>query len=157
MRKRICLLTMLLIIVLVTTSESSKIVFKNYLSLTKSYNDEEVYDTVTTKITDINQLLNNEISGFIYFGRDTCPNCLQLNGLIKEEYAKNEDLLIYKFDTDYWRSDENFTSLLDKYAVNEIPMLIYLNGDTVVDTFDYNLNSITNISVDLHDFLYNNH
>lgn len=98
--------------------------------------EEIIYDDFSIQIDDINKLLNNEIDGFIFFGRDTCPFCLNLNKFIKEEFENNEDLVVNKFDTDTWRKNENFQSVLDKYGVKKIPVLIKINADKTYITFE---------------------
>lgn len=154
MQKKVYIILILTIILLITSMESSKIINKNYSFKKESLNDKEVYDSFTNKITDINQLINNELSGYVYFGRDTCPNCLQFNEFLKEEYIQNEDLLIYKFDTDYWRNDENFTALLDKYKISSIPTLILINNDKSYEILEFN--NENDIESTLHYFLYKN-
>lgn len=96
---------------------------------------ETVSDDFSVKIEDIDDLLDDKIIGIIYFGRDTCPFCLTLNGLLKEEIEANKNIQIYKFDTDVWREDERFQEILDKYMVQSIPALIRVNEDLTVDQF----------------------
>lgn len=154
MQKKVYIILILTIILLITSIESSKIISKNYSLKKESLNDKEVYDSFTNKITDINQLINSELSGYVYFGRDTCPNCLQFNEFLKKEYIENEDLLIYKFDTDYWRNDENFTTVLDKYKISSIPTLILINKDKSYEILEFN--NENDIESTLHYFLYKN-
>lgn len=155
MRKKVYILLLLTTILLITSIESLKIITNYYYSKKVSVNDDEVYDSFTKKIYDINQVINDELSGYIYFGRDSCPNCLQLNKFLKEEYVQNKELLIYKFDTDYWRSDENFSAVLDKYKISSIPTLILINTDKSYEIFEFD-NNETDIKATLHAFLYNN-
>ncbi|SQC85168.1 copper amine oxidase-like protein [Clostridium perfringens] len=156
MKKKVYIILILTIILMITSIESLKIISKNYYLKKESLNDKEVYDSFTNKITDINQLINNELSGYIYFGRDTCPNCLKFNEFLKEEYIQKEDLLIYKFDTDYWRNDENFTTVLDNYKISSIPTLILINNDKSYETLEFNNNNENDIESTLHCFLYKN-
>lgn len=154
MRKKIYIIILLVIILMITFVNSSKNI--NKISYTKKELkiDEDVYDSFTNKITDINDLINNEIYGYIYFGRDTCPICLYINKFLEEEYVENEDLLIYKFDTDYWRNDENFSNILNKYKISTIPTLIRINNDKSYETLEFHNNNKEDIEVNLNDFLY---
>lgn len=81
-------------------------------------------DNFSIPITNIDDLLNNRISGFVYFGRDTCPMCLQFNHALSLALEKNTDVVIYKFDTDVWRTDQSFQKVLDKFHVTSIPCLV---------------------------------
>lgn len=154
MRKKVCILLLLTVILLITSIESLKVITKNYYSNKVLLNDKEVYDSFTIKIYDINQFINNDISGYVYFGRDSCPNCLQLNKFLKQECDQNKELLIYKFDTDYWRDDVNFSTVLDKYKISSIPTLVLINSDKSYDILELD-NNENDIEVTLHDFLYN--
>lgn len=115
--------------------------------------DEVVYDYFTTKIEDINKLINDEIVGYVYFARDTCPICLKFNENLEKEFKQNENLLIYKFDTDYWREDKDFRNILDKYAISEVPMLIKINEDKSYQIFE--VNDVEKLQSELNNFLYN--
>lgn len=90
-------------------------------------------DDFSVQINDIEALLNGEIVGIVYFGRDTCDFCLTLNAILKE-YV-NEDLIIYKFDTDIWRNDDRFQSVLDKYGIKSVPALVSINKDKTFAQF----------------------
>lgn len=111
------------------------------------------------KIIDINDLINDKIEGLIYFGRDTCPVCNKFNEeFLNKELAENNNLIIYEFNTDYWRDNENFQKILNKYNITKIPTLIKITSDTSYNKFE--LNSETNISnetiqLNLKNFLYN--
>ncbi|MBU3106112.1 thioredoxin family protein [Clostridium gasigenes] len=110
------------------------------------------YDYFTTKIDDINKLINNEIVGYVYFGRDTCPLCLEFNKNLEKEFNQNKNLSIYKFDTDYWREDKDFKNILNKYSISEIPMLIKIDKDQ-----SYKIFIVTNVEEtqsELNNFLY---
>lgn len=89
---------------------------------------EKVYDDFSVKIDDINKLIDDDIVGYVYFGRDTCPVCLHLNKFLKPLCNEN-DLTLYKFDTDYWRENENFNRVLEKYNIDSIPAIIELAED----------------------------
>ena len=58
---------------------------------------KNVTDDFSIQITEINSILNNEIVGIVYFGRDTCPICTELNSIIIENIDFCS-IKIYKFD-----------------------------------------------------------
>jgi len=83
-----------------------------------------VYDDFSIRIENIQDLLENKITGIIYIGRDTCPYCLIVNEFLKYECENNAKLEIYKFDTEEWRGNDNFDTVLEKYQINGIPEII---------------------------------
>ena len=85
-------------------------------------------DDFSVPIESIDSLLNNQILGFVYFGRDTCPMCLQFNKALAIEVKKIPGVIIYKFDTDRWRENEKFQKVLDKYDIKNIPCLIRITN-----------------------------
>ncbi len=94
-----------------------------------------VNDDFSEQITDINQLIHGEVSGFVYFGSDTSPNCLAFNAALKK--VKTKDITIYKFDTDFWRQDEQFQKALDTYNVETMPVLLKIESNTQYEKFMY--------------------
>lgn len=115
--------------------------------------EQEVYDSFTIKIDDINKLLNDEIKGYIYIGRDTCPICLYFNEYLKNEYEKNNKLVIYKFDTDFWRNNENFEAVLNKYKVTSIPTFIKVESNENYIKFEANSEDENEIQKAFNNFL----
>lgn len=103
---------------------------------------ETVFDDFSIQIENIEDLLDGKVIGLVYFGRDTCPFCLTLNGILKAELDSIENIQIYKFDTDTWRDDDRFLEVLDKYMITSIPALIRINADMTVEQFipDENMN-----------------
>lgn len=103
---------------------------------------ETVFDDFSIQIENIEDLLDDKVIGVVYFGRDTCPFCLTLNGILKAELDSIENIQIYKFDTDTWREDDRFQEVLDKYRITSIPALIRINADLKVEQFvpDENMN-----------------
>lgn len=82
--------------------------------------DKESIDDFSVPIKGISDIIDDQITGVIYFGRDTCTPCLIFNNMIKESIPSDEEVVIYKFDTDEWRSDPNFQFVLDKYEIGSI-------------------------------------
>ena len=96
---------------------------------------ETVFDDFSIQIENIEDLLDDKVIGVVYFGRDTCPFCLTLNGILKAELDCTENVQVYKFDTDAWREDDRFQEVLDKYMITSIPELIRINADRSVEQF----------------------
>ena len=95
--------------------------------------EESSLDTFSQQITDINSLINKDIIGLIYFGRDTCTECLALNQILDLIAAETEDLVIYKFDTDFWRDDESFDAVLNMYSIDSVPSLVYVSEEKSIE------------------------
>lgn len=109
-------------------------------------------DDFSTPINDISALVNNEISGVIYFGRDTCPECLTLNIILHELCEENSEITIHKFDTDYWRDNDQFDEVLEKYGVKSIPLLVKVDGDNY-SKLSFGAEDQTDLRKILQDFL----
>ncbi len=115
-------------------------------------NIEGQIDDFSQPITDIDTLIAGTINGYIYFGRDTCPICKQFNVALSTEYKSNPNLVIYKFDTDYWRDNQKFQQVLDQYTIRNVPCLIKKENSTIqvfgADDTDESISQN-----DLHQFL----
>lgn len=96
--------------------------------------DEIIVDDFSTQITDINDLLNDKIVGVVYFGRDTCPFCSEFNRIIKDNIDLT-NINIYKFDTDNWRDNSDFQTILDKYNITDVPSLIRIHSDFKIENY----------------------
>lgn len=110
-------------------------------------------DNFSIMIDDIDLLIEDKLTGIIYFGRDTCPNCLKFNVILNKVAQNINDLTIYKFDTDKWRSHNDFQEILDKYNVSDIPSLIYINDDKTYDVFEFT----TDVEMELNSFISSNY
>lgn len=142
--------TILILIIIISIFFITSCSAFNNLSVEQSSNI--IYDDFTTKISNIQDILDNKITGLIYFGRDSCPICIKFNEVLKDEINSNGDLLIYKFDTDYWRENQYFQKVLKKFNISEIPVLIKVNGNNTFNTF--NVIGNNNLSENLRIFLY---
>lgn len=116
-----------------------------------SIDEQIVYDDFSIKIHDLALITDENYSGYIYFGRDTCPFCLEFNKILKQELKDNSQLTIYKFDTDEWRETEDFQIILDKYEIEGIPALVKVETDKKLKTFSPEENE-TNLQEALHNF-----
>ena len=72
--------------------------------------------------------------GIIYFGRPTCPQCVQLEDyiLVGLESTGDEFSIAY-FNTDTWRGHGLFNDILEKYHVLGIPYVVYIHENSVCD------------------------
>ena len=73
----------------------------------------------------------NDIYGtfYIYFGRPTCPECIEFESHLKD-FLKDNNQVVYYYNTSYWKSDGQFDSILSKYHVDSVPLLVKtVNGD----------------------------
>ena len=96
--------------------------------------EEKTYDTFSTPVNDIEALKNKEIVGLIYFGRDSCSECLTINQILGTVAKENNTLPIYKFDTDYWRENKDFEYILDLYEVSSVPSIVYVTEDKTFES-----------------------
>lgn len=115
--------------------------------------EEIVYDNFTVQMEDINCLVEGDFCGYIYFGRDTCPNCLDFNAVLKNIVATENRIVIYKFDTDRWRQNENFQAILDKFSVLQIPALVRIDDDASVHSLTLEGQTIREMETNLRAFL----
>ncbi len=113
----------------------------------------DVQDDVSTPITDLQPLLNYEIEGLIYFGRDTCPVCRHFNQLLNKLKNNNNDIVIYKFDTDVWREDASFQAVLNLYRIVDVPVIIYVSDGEFVPFEPNQITDIDTLESDFSQFL----
>lgn len=136
----ICLMVLTVLLIYQQKEISNlKTDIKNIISY-DSNTEEKTIDDFSIQISEINSLLNDEITGVVYFGRDTCPFCSELNNIIKNNINLS-NIKIYKFDTDIWRENNRFQEVLDKYGINDIPVLIKINTDLTVSIYEPDENS----------------
>jgi len=110
-----------------------------HLSRDDKLDNDPIFDTFSEKIQskNVDLLLNQDISGFIYFGRDTCVDCLSFNFVLKEVIDKYDGLVIHKFDTDDWRQHEEFHTILDLYGIDNVPTLLYISDEEKISKFSF--------------------
>jgi len=91
--------------------------------------DTNVYKDFLPRIDNIEILLNDDFNGYLYVGRDTCPFCIQFHSYLKIFLLENKDIEIYFFDTDYWRQSEHFRSVIEKFNLETVPIMIKISED----------------------------
>lgn len=73
----------------------------------------------------------NDIYGtfYIYFGRPTCPECVEFEPYLQEFLEKNHQV-VYYYNTSYWKDDPQYDRILSKYHVDSVPLLVKtVNGE----------------------------
>ena len=112
-------------------------------------------DDFCEQITNLEDLIQREITGVIYFGRDSCENCLQLNYILKQIITDNE-YCVYKFDTDTWRESEAYEKVLEMYHVQSVPILVEVDENgKILSAFEIDGLKYGEIENGLMDFFSN--
>ncbi len=93
----------------------------NYEEFTKIDNAFGIYD-----ISD----------GYVYFGRDNCPVC-NIFAPVLDEVALEMDAPILYYDTEDFKSYDDFGLLMDEYEVEEVPYLIYIDNGLITKSYQY--------------------
>lgn len=73
----------------------------------------------------------NDIYGtfYIYFGRPTCPECIEFEPHLLEFLEENNQV-VYYYNTSYWKEDSQYDQILAKYHVDSVPLLVKtVNGE----------------------------
>lgn len=84
-------------------------------------------------ITDGTFYLDLKGTYYIYFGRPTCPECLEFEPLLESVLAENQ-WIVYYYNTTYWKDSTKYDYVLERYQVNEVPLLVKtLDGEYVSD------------------------
>lgn len=112
-----------------------------------------ISDTFSVPISDPSNLLNGDITGYIYFSRESCPICLVFNAYMDVCLTENYSPIIYKFDTDMWREDEEFQTGLDRYDIDAIPALIKIYESGEFEMFQSTAETHEDFITDLSSFL----
>lgn len=86
--------------------------------------EEGINDTFSILLTDDTCLLNMDFTGIIYFGRDTCDFCRSMNVYLSKICKDNKDIVLYKYDTDFWRNSQSFHQILMQYQIEQIPAIL---------------------------------
>lgn len=66
---------------------------------------------------------------YVYFGRPTCPDCVEFEKHLNA-YLENNRWTIYYFNTAYWKDDPRFDNILNKYNVYGVPSLVEIVNGT---------------------------
>lgn len=83
--------------------------------------------------------VENIKSGYIYFGRPSCPSC-QIFYPILQLASLRENKQIWYFNTDYFRTKKKLPEyeilqVCNKYKISRVPMLIYVENGKIIDSF----------------------
>lgn len=122
------LLSITIILAIISVSCTYSIVSK--VNQTEMTENIYVNDTFSHPIEDISRLLDHNVTGLVYVGRDSCPECLTFNWIMQEEILKKYPLIIIqKFDTSVRAEHDQYQNILDIYEITSIPAVIFLRGD----------------------------
>ncbi len=91
-------------------------------------------------------------SGYVYFTRPTCSKCVDFSQVLQTTSAAKERNLRY-LDTDFWRKDPNFTTIMQKYDIKGVPSLLLLERGKIVSRFLTENTEEEKVKNDLHFFL----
>lgn len=103
----------------------------DYKSETKSFSTSdkiEIRESSRLIRLDSLDILKNSEGKIVYFGRETCPIC-QIYEPVLEETLDELNIEAYYFDTDAWRANDEFSTILDHYGIAGIPDLVYIKED----------------------------
>ena len=142
--------TKLILCILVISVLSASTPKQYYAEETGAYSNQRDFLTL---IEDISLLTEGGFIGYLYFGRDTCPFCLQFNELLREVYINRPNLIVYKFDTDFWRHHEDFNVVLDIFNITRVPTLLRVYDTGEFEKFGANEPAHTGSIELLSDFL----
>ncbi|WP_107995601.1 thioredoxin family protein [Trichococcus paludicola] len=73
---------------------------------------------------------------YIYFGRDTSIDCRTFEPLLEKAIAET-DAIVYHYDTDEHKADEDIQDILDAHEVVTLPKLVKLEKGEIVDYVDH--------------------
>ncbi|WP_157464019.1 thioredoxin family protein [Carnobacterium gallinarum] len=91
-----------------------------------------------TKINteEFNSLTKKNEKSFIYIGRKTCPECLNLISKTNEVLKNAKKYgAIYYYDTDLARKDSNFEKFTDEVGITFVPTIIELENGKIKKQF----------------------
>lgn len=102
----------------------------------------------------------NEIStGYVYFGRPTCPSCRLFQPLLSD-VAREQKVQVYYFNTDYFRensilSEDELQTIFKKYKIESVPILIKLVNGSLDSSFgaDFVEDQSPKIKNEMRDFI----
>ena len=80
----------------------------------------------------------NDLLGtfFIYFGRPTCPSCVEFEPHLMEALEDNNQV-VYYYNTSYWKDDSQYDRILSKYHVNSVPLLVKIVNGEYRDAYQF--------------------
>ncbi len=73
---------------------------------------------------------------YVYFGRPTCPECLEFEEVLESVLAENE-WTVYYYDTSYWRESPRYDYVLERYHVDSVPLLVRTLDGEYVSSYYY--------------------
>lgn len=98
---------------------------------------ELVGNFMKVKVSEIYEMQENEISFFLYTGRESCEYCVEFVYELSHA-AEHMGIEIYYLDsvTEYEQSSEELKQFRDLYDIKYVPSLIYFEGAKLNTRFD---------------------
>lgn len=85
-------------------------------------------NVVTITVDELNEKLENNESFFLLYGRNTCPNCVNLKPKINEVAVEN-DIEVYYLDTDE-NDTEKTSEIAKEFGISSVPyFIIVIDGE----------------------------
>lgn len=73
---------------------------------------------------------------YVYFGRPTCLECIEFEKELRT-FLETSNWVVYYYDTAYWKDDPRYDSILSKYCVESVPMLVKICFGEYESSFAY--------------------
>lgn len=127
-----------------------------YTSSTDSENEnakrESEYNRAVSTFTKINSTeyykkTKNNDNFFVYFGRVTCPDCLDTISELKQS-VKKQDIEMFYIDTDTEEKDLDISEIRRKENINFVPSILYLEKGKAKNLFTPDDNNINQFIID---------
>lgn len=116
-------ISLLSVIILFIGIEKLFYSYENYINTYKSISAKQF----------INKYSSRE--HFLYIGRKTCPHCKKFVPKLTVA-SKNEKIEIFYIDSDKYRKDKHFQSLVNKFDVKFVPYLARINSGEVKEVLN---------------------
>lgn len=100
---------------------------------------QETYKLIPVKnIELLSTIMQDSNETYIYFGRPTCPDCVNFKPILEKE-LKLEKVNAYYFNTDVFRSDPGYDDVIKMFGVDWVPAFYKIGGGSVIAKFDMQL------------------
>ena len=92
---------------------------------------------ISVKTNKLDSLIQTKDEKLIYIGRPTCPSCVEIEPILKEELKEN-NMKLYYYNTEKAKKNRTeFDKMKEKLEVEHIPLILYYKDGKVVKRFDY--------------------
>lgn len=84
---------------------------------------------------DLNQIVLEKKSGYVYIGRPTCDECKEFKPILDKTIKDKH--LVYYFNTDKNRDTELYDTLIALFSVESIPLLLEIEDGQEIQRLEY--------------------